>query len=185
MNYLRFVSSNRYKAREVTKFLAPLAVGIVHVEKKIEEIQTLEMDHLVKDKTWQAFLDVRRPLLVEHTGLYLAGFDKFPGGLAQLFWTAAGARQVCERFGGGTSSAVRAVSVIGYCDGRRIHLFTGELGGTIAPEPRGSLDVPWDCVFIPDGQTETLAELGERKQEISMRRLALDALAAHLVRVGH
>jgi len=35
-------------------------------------------------------------------------------------------------------------------------------------------------VFIPEGHTQTFAEMGELKNEISMRRLALDRFATFL-----
>ncbi|MFG7003113.1 non-canonical purine NTP pyrophosphatase, partial [Burkholderia pseudomallei] len=37
-----------------------------------------------------------------------------------------------------------------------------------------------DCVFVPDGSTQTFAEMGAAKDDISMRRKALDLFAAHL-----
>jgi XTP/dITP diphosphohydrolase len=44
----------------------------------------------------------------------------------------------------------------------------------------GSKDFQWDCVFVPNGYSETFAQMGDRKNEISMRRKALDAFAAFL-----
>ncbi|WP_268870415.1 MULTISPECIES: non-canonical purine NTP pyrophosphatase [Halopseudomonas] len=38
----------------------------------------------------------------------------------------------------------------------------------------------WDCVFVPNGHIQTFAEMGEAKDEISMRRKALDQFAAYL-----
>jgi XTP/dITP diphosphohydrolase len=75
---------------------------------------------------------------------------------------------------------VTAKTWIGYCDGRRIYQFEGEIRGRIASQPRGDRSFQWDCVFVPDGYEETFAEMGERKNQISMRRIALDRLAAHL-----
>jgi XTP/dITP diphosphohydrolase len=46
--------------------------------------------------------------------------------------------------------------------------------------PAGLRDFQWDCVFVPDGYTETFAEMGDRKNDISMRRKALDAFAVFL-----
>jgi len=54
----------------------------------------------------------------------------------------------------------------------------------LAPEPRGESS-QWDSVFIPDGSDQTLAEMGERKNEVSMRRKALDQLAMFLSRADH
>ena len=53
------------------------------------------------------------------------------------------------------------------------------MSGTLAPEPRGDPS-QWDCVFIPEGSDRTFAEMGERKNEVSMRRKALDQFAAFL-----
>jgi len=54
--------------------------------------------------------------------------------------------------------------------------------GFVAPVER-DLVIPgfqWDCVFVPNGHIQTFAEMGEAKDEISMRRKALDQFAAYL-----
>ncbi|TPG05057.1 non-canonical purine NTP pyrophosphatase [Rhodanobacter glycinis] len=61
-----------------------------------------------------------------------------------------------------------------------MHYFIGEISGTIPAVPAGPPNFQWDCVFVPDGYTQTLAELGERKNDISMRRLALNEFAKFL-----
>ena len=40
------------------------------------------------------------------------------------------------------------------------HVFEGTLNGTISPAPRGSMGFGYDPIFLPEGQTQTLAELG-------------------------
>ena len=73
-----------------------------------------------------------------------------------------------------------AKTVLGYCDGRKMYQFSGELRGTIAAKPAGTRGFQWDCVFIPEGYEQTFAEMGELKNEISMRRIALDRFATFL-----
>jgi XTP/dITP diphosphohydrolase len=51
--------------------------------------------------------------------------------------------------------------------------------GAIVSTPRGPRDFQWDCVFQPDGSTETFAEMGHRKNDVSMRRRALDRMAEY------
>jgi XTP/dITP diphosphohydrolase len=77
--------------------------------------------------------------------------------------------------------AVKATTRIAYCDGKRVHQFEGEILGKISPEPRGDRAFQWDCIFIPDGETQTFAEMGEKKNEISMRRKALEEFSRFLV----
>jgi XTP/dITP diphosphohydrolase len=55
---------------------------------------------------------------------------------------------------------------------------TGTVEGTIAREPRGSEGFGYDPIFVPLGETRTVAELGnDWKREHSHRALAARALA--------
>jgi XTP/dITP diphosphohydrolase len=178
---VRFVSSNKYKIREAAAILGAVGVTVTSSAIKIEELQTEETERLVRDKLLKAFNGLGRPLFVEHTGLYLAHLNGFPGGLTQIFWDTLGADLFSELFGklAPVKTAI-ARTVIGYCDGKKIHSFNGEIAGVIVPEPRGPIDFQWDCVFQPEGYSKTFAEMGDEKNKISMRRQALDKFAAHL-----
>jgi XTP/dITP diphosphohydrolase len=63
-----------------------------------------------------------------------------------------------------------------------VKLFTGEVRGSIALEPRGSAGFGYDPIFIPSGYTKTFAEAPEIKRRVSHRRRALEKLAAYLSR---
>jgi XTP/dITP diphosphohydrolase len=61
----------------------------------------------------------------------------------------------------------------------------GELSGRIALEPRGSGGFGYDPVFVPDGETQTVAELGDGwKARHSHRARAARALAEGLGTAG-
>jgi XTP/dITP diphosphohydrolase len=58
---------------------------------------------------------------------------------------------------------------------------TGVLEGAAAREPRGSEGFGYDPIFVPDGETRTVAELGNGwKRQHSHRARAARALAAAL-----
>ncbi len=58
---------------------------------------------------------------------------------------------------------------------------SGTLAGTISTRPRGSAGFGYDPVFVPEGETRTVAELGEAwKAERSHRARAARALAKAL-----
>jgi len=64
------------------------------------------------------------------------------------------------------------------------HFFSGACEGRIGFVPRGSHGFGYDPLFIPEGFTETLAELGDAlKNRISHRSQALQALQALLVEI--
>lgn len=177
---IRFLSRNQHKIDEAQSILANASVEVVPVHFALTELQTDDTEHLVRDKTLKAFHRLGHKVFVEQTGLFIDRLQGLPGGLTQVFWDKLKADRVCELFGQGEMIGVTAKTRIGYCDGRKIHQFEGEIRGTVAPTPRGNRDFQWDCVFVPDGYDETFSEMGDRKNAISMRRKALDALAAHL-----
>lgn len=177
---IRFVTSNPHKIEEAQSILSRSGVRVVALSQKLEELQTEDTIALVKNKTLKAFEVVGRPLFVEHTGLYLRYLNDLPGGLTQIFWDKLEAERFSALFGSTSDTFTLAKTVIGFTDGRGFYTFEGSISGHIAPEPRGSRDFQWDCVFVPDGESRTFAEMGDHKNEISMRRVALDRLATFL-----
>jgi XTP/dITP diphosphohydrolase len=174
---LRFITSNQYKVEEARKILAGAGVRVIHVPLKIEELQTINTSRLIEHKALEAFQRIGRPLFVEHTVLRLSKLNDFPGGLTQIFWDTLEADLFSELF---KRTAVVAETIIGFVDGRKLHIFRGEIRGMVADSPRGPRGFQWDCVFTPEGHDQTFAELGEAKNQISMRRKALDGLARFL-----
>ncbi len=156
-------------------------VAVIPLEYAIEELQTPDAQHLVHEKALEAFDRLRQPLFVEHTGLYLDHLNGLPGGLTQIFWDTLEADLFAQRFGTTENPAVTARTFVGYIDGKRFHTFAGEISGTIVDSPRGSRAFQWDCVFQPEGYDATFAEMGDQKNELSMRRRALDEFAKYLV----
>jgi XTP/dITP diphosphohydrolase len=177
---IRFLSGNDYKIQEASTILGQVGFDVISVSKKIEEIQTDDSKKLIKDKTIKAFKEIGRPLFVEHTGLYLNYINGLPGGLTQIFWDNLQADKFCEIFGDKPDVSAVAKTIIGYIDGQRIHTFEGEISGKISASPLGNRDFQWDCIFMPDGYEKTFSELGEEKNQISMRRKALDEFASFL-----
>jgi len=177
---VRFISSNKYKIDEAEKILVLHNIKVIAISEKIEELQTKDTYRLVKDKVLKAFQIIGRPLFVEHTGLYLEYLNGFPGGLTQIFWDSLKADKFAKLFGSTPNPKTLAKTVVAYTDGRNIYTFEGEILGRISKKPKGNRSFQWDCVFIPKGHKKTFSELGDFKNEISMRRKALDELASFI-----
>src|SRR5690554_5579627 len=120
-----FISGNKYKIDEAKKILQPDGINVLSSNIKIEELQTRDTSKLVRDKVLKAFKIIGRPLFVEHTGLYLNYLNGFPGGLTQIFWDTLQADLFTELLSGKEDTTAIAKTVIGYCDGKKIHLFEG------------------------------------------------------------
>ena len=74
-----------------------------------------------------------------------------------------------------------AKTIIGYVDENgHEEFFTGESKGVIV-SPTGEGGFGWDKIFKPDGFEKTYGEMTrEEKNKISMRKIALEKLAAYL-----
>jgi XTP/dITP diphosphohydrolase len=178
---LVFITRNEYKIAEVKMLLKDSGLQLVHHSDAIEELQTEDDDKLVRDKLLKAFRMCGRPVLVEHTSLHIRYLNNFPGGLTQIFWEKLGADRLSEVVGNLPDTTVIAKTIIGYCDGKNLHYFDGEISGKVPSEPAGPRGFQWDCVFIPYGYTQTFAEMGtEKKNEISMRKIAYQKFIKYL-----
>lgn len=179
---IRFVSGNKFKIEETFKILEADNIKIIPFDIKIEELQTLDVNNLVKDKLLKAFKIIGKPLFVEHTGLYINYLNNFPGGLTQIFWDKLLKDKFSEIIGNLPDTKTIAKTVIGYCDGKQVLFFEGSVEGEISDKPIGDDTFQWDCVFIPNGESQTFAEMGDRKNEISMRKKALIQLKNYLTK---
>lgn len=179
---LRFVTKNPHKAKEVEKIFCDNSISIIHEPLNIHEIQSENIIVIARDKIIKAFEKVGRPVFVEHTGLFIKSLGGLPGGLTQVFWDNLQADNFSKTFGNLDNTLLTAKTTIAYCDGKQIHIFEGEVEGNIAKEPKGKRDFQWDCVFIPRGYKETFAEMGDKKNEISMRKKAFDKFREFIVK---
>lgn len=171
---IRFVSKNDFKVAEVQKILDSAGISVIPAKYSINEIQTENVQALVKDKLLKAFRKIGRPVFVEHTGLYVDSLNGFPGGLTQIFWDKLKADKFSKLLGQEDNLGLIAKTTIGYCDAKKMYFFEGEIKGSISSVPKGSRDFQWDCIFIPEGEIETFAEMGDKKNTISMRKIAFD-----------
>ena len=53
----------------------------------------------------------------------------------------------------------KARLAVGFHDGKKTHIFIGEVEGSISEEMKGKNGFGWDPIFIPNGQKKTYAQL--------------------------
>jgi XTP/dITP diphosphohydrolase len=162
-----FVTTSSFKTKELETVLCGfddrLATSIDLFSCDLPELLDCDIDHIVTFKALAAFEALSLPCVVEHSGLFMDALPGLPGGLGQVIWHAIGDR-MCGFLRDGDSRAATARSVVGYCDGRRVHLYRGETRGRIAERARGSYACNWDPIFIPDGSDQTYGEMGLEKK---------------------
>ena len=178
---LVFVTSNLGKLEEAGEVLG---FRLRHHALDVHEIQSLDLEEVVRHKARSAYERLACPVLVEDTSLELAGLGGFPGPLIRWMLSTvgpAGIARIAHAFADPRATARCLACAV---DGSEEVLGLGEVRGVIAPAPRGRRGFGWDSVFIPDGGGgRTYAEMAPaEKNAISHRRKALEALRKQLAR---
>ena len=183
---LNFVTSNDHKINEINYILQGYGIELIQVKDlSIKEIQSISIKDIVQDKTLKAFEKIMRPLIVEHTGMYIEAFGDLPGGLTQIFWESLGEIKIADLFSVLGDGKTKCVTTIGFCDGKIIKQFTDEISGKIISSPIGEGDFDWDTVFQTDGFEKTFAQMEfEEKCSISMRTKAIMKFIDYLKNEG-
>lgn len=175
MKELIFVTGNDNKAREAA---AVLGVAVRHVKLELEELQSMDLRVIVEHKARQAYEKIKQPVIIEDVSFEIKAWNGFPGPLIKWLHSIMGYDTLCRILG--NDRRVDWLVMYGYYDGERFIEAVACVSGTIAEKPR---EGGWgfDVIFIPDGQTKTLGELGaEGKIEFSARAQALKKMSQFL-----
>lgn len=131
----------------------------------------------IKAQHGRAVGPVDRWLLADDSGIEFAALGGGPGVLTARWAEGRHVEQALAAVEGRDRHARYVCELVALSpEGREVH-GTGVLEGTIASVPAGREGFGFDPVFIPKGETRTVAELGDAwKAEHSHRALAARAL---------
>jgi XTP/dITP diphosphohydrolase len=154
---LTFVSTNAGKFREVQAILAEYDVGVAWLRRELQEIQANRLESVVRPKLAEASKLAPR-VLVEDSGIFIAGLGGFPGVYSAYALHTIGLEGILRLLRGRPRGAMfRAVA--GVSLGTDSWMRAGECRGRIASRIRGTHGFGYDPIFIPDGETRTFGEL--------------------------
>lgn len=175
---LAIVTTNEDKYHEISSALRAAGIETEHVSLELEEVGD-DIRKIAADKAKQAFADLKRPLLVDDTGVFFDALGAWPGVRAKRVFKEIGYDGLFDRLEGKDRSA-HFETVIAYADAKgKVRLFSGTLRGTIAEDiapvhDRGSFI--YERIFIPEGYTIRGSQMSfEKKAEISHRTKATKA----------
>lgn len=189
MRKLVFATNNSHKLEEVSAVLGDqldiLSLKEIGCTEDIPETATtlegnalLKAQHVYNQYGYDCFAD--------DTGLEVEALEGRPGVYSARY---AGEDQNAERnmekllheLEGSTNRRARFLTVVALIEGGNVRYFEGQIAGQIIGNRKGSAGFGYDPVFVPDGYSQTFAELGsELKNKISHRALAIQALIKYL-----
>jgi len=167
MQTITIVTGNQGKVRE----LEALAAGTLKFGMKsldLPEIQSLDLEEIVKDKLERAYAELKVPVIVDDVSAGLDNLAGLPGPFIKFFNEKLGA-EALYILAGRKEARVTITCLAGYYDGTTTLIGRGTIDGKVV-SPRGKGGFGFDSVVIPDGHSRTMAEMSpEEKSEISHR----------------
>lgn len=175
---ITLVTGNPNKLKELQAIFSGVKMRTEALD--IPEIQSLDLEEIVRAKVRAAFDAVGGPVIIEDVSFEIAAMKGMPGPFVKWWAKTAGyepALAVCEKAGDWSALARCGAA---YCDGERVEYVEGVLSGRMTQKSEGE-GFGFDYYFVPDGYDETVAELGmDVKNQISHRALAMSALRARI-----
>ena len=160
---------------------AILKIPIEIASIDIDEVQSMDLEYVARRKTEAAYSILKKPVITDDVGVFIEVWKGFPGPFAKFILDHMGNVMVLKLLENEKNRNVIVRSVVGYHDGREVHVFIGEVEATLAFEEKGTDGWGFDPIIIPNGETQTYAEMGlTKKSQVSHRRKALDKLKIFL-----
>lgn len=179
---ITFVTGNAFKAKETEEIL-DIDLEVSQID--LDEIQEMDLEKVALHKLNQAYEILKKPVMIDDVSFEIHAWNKFPGPFVKWMLKAGnGPDLILKLLEGEKERNATARLAIGFHDGKKPHLFFGEVHGSVADRIRGDNGFGWDRVFIPEGYNQSFAEMpSDLKNSISHRFLALkkfhDFLKAH------
>ena len=178
---LILVTGNKFKKLEVEEIVGE---EIDSKDLQLEEIQSMDVVAVAAAKARAAENKGYRHLIVDDSSLAIDSLGGLPGPFVTWFIQQIGIHGLATLAGSkvDVESAAIATTCIGYVDDRGdVFTFVGQIEGKVVNVPRGDSGFGFDNIFVPKGQSKTLAEMSaEEKSAFNPRRIALEKLADYL-----
>ena len=189
MKKLVFATNNAHKLSEVRAILATQYEIISLAELNCfddipETADTLNGNALLKAQ--YIFDKFQLNCFADDTGLEVDALNGAPGVYSARYAgednnAKNNMQKLLLNLAGETKRDAHFRTVIALIEDGEVRYFEGKIEGKIATEPKGETGFGYDPVFIPNGYSQSFAELGtSEKNKISHRALAVQKLADYL-----
>lgn len=182
---LYLITSNPSKYQEIKKVLSSSHIKVKRLDIDIPEIKSLDPQTVITDKIQKAFAIIKKPVMVDDTGIFFHGYKNFPGTISRFVFLTLGFKGIFKLITHHQPAVLK--SYVGYLDKtlKKPKIFIGICRGKLIKKIKGPrrTKMPYDNIFIPDGEQKTFAEMGiSGKQKYDHRSKAVRKLAKYLIK---
>lgn len=157
---LFFATNNLNKVREAELVLSRFGISLKAVAASKVEIQSSSLKEIAIHAARNAYGSVRRPVVVEDSGLFIDALNGFPGPYSSYVYRTIGLKGVLKLLDGVADRKARFVAAVALAvNDNDIYVFEGSVEGYISSEIRGSHGFGFDPIFVPIGCNKTFGEM--------------------------
>ncbi|MBI2971600.1 MAG: non-canonical purine NTP pyrophosphatase [Candidatus Aenigmarchaeota archaeon] len=155
-------TGNRDKFREIAVALNQFSIRAKMIKVDLEEHGN-SLEEIAESKAVQAFEKIKKPVLVDDTGVYFEAVKGFPGHRAKRLYQSLGFGGIVGRIRGRSRKAYFK-TVLCYKDASTTKLFAGVLRGVIADTIHrgGRAELPYEKIFLIKGRSLASLPLSEK-----------------------
>lgn len=185
MKQIVFATNNKHKLEEIRNILDNtlniLSLDDINCHEDIPETgSTIEENALIKARYIKEKYGY--DCFADDTGLEIKSLNNEPGVYSARYAgndhnSEKNMQKVLENLKGKNDRSAYFRTCIALITSNNEYLFEGKIEGEIITEKKGESGFGYDPIFVPDGYTQTFAELGnDIKNKISHRALAVKKL---------
>jgi len=172
---ITFITTNKHKFEEVENVLKDYPIELEHLNMEYEENHDAKIEEVARDAAKKMADKLNKPIVLEDTGLFFEAYNGFPGALPKFAIKTLGYKGIFKLLAGENRGAYFK-TVAAFCEpGKEPVLFEGIMRGTITEEihNQDSDVMPYDRIFVPEGETETISDMTmDKKNSFSQRAQA-------------
>ena len=159
---ITYVTGNKYKIELAQRILGPLGIEIVQKKIYCPEIQDDKIENVSKFSAQYATNKLETPVIKNDSGLVIEALNGFPGPYTAYVENTLTEDGILKLMADIENRKAYFIEVISYCKPNCEPIsFISKTEGKISLEKRGEFGWSYDRIFIPKGETKTLAEFND------------------------
>lgn len=182
---ITLITSNQQKAQEIKAAMRSYSIVLRHQTIDIPEIKDLNIETVVRAKADQAYAQLRRPILVDDTGIFFTTYKDFPGAYSKFAFRTLGFKGLFLLIKPGARAYFCSYLAYKSSASAPVRVFRGICRGRLIRQVRGKrkAKMPYDNIFIPDGDHLTFAQMSiAEKQRYDHRSKAVRQFARYFMK---
>ncbi|MCX8158105.1 MAG: hypothetical protein N3D73_00360 [Candidatus Diapherotrites archaeon] len=183
MKELFFVTGNKHKFQEIKSILKN--INLKQIDIKISE-PDLKEEEVALHKAREAFKKIKKPLIVEDTGVYFSAYRNFPGNLAKRVYESIGFKGLIALLKSTKNKKGYFKTVICYKDAKREKIFLGKMRVKFLTKivAKHKDRLPYEKIAYHEKLKKVICDLKkEEKNKISHRAKAARKLEKWLMKI--